>query len=273
VNPEVRSCETVLRFLDAYVNSELLAETNLEILRHLEACVACTSALESRIRLRATLKQTVQSVPVPAGLPNAVRSALPQRHAARAGAGWAAAAAVALAVLLGVVGIRYLPQPDLPAQDDAREILSLGLDAHRHCSPRAGMDTLGWEYDGLVNVIGEEMPSNYGIAAAHRCFVGDRLFVHVVLEGETSRVSFLVTEKQGERLSESPRSRAAEAAGVPVYSSSGDRYQIAAFETSRHLAFVVSDLPATDNLRLASLIASLYAPSVRSTLKEAGDAH
>jgi hypothetical protein len=148
----------------------------------------------------------------------------------------------------------------------------MGLEARDRCPVQPGIDALG-DYDGIAEVIGNEMPSSYGIASAHRCILDNRLFVQVVLENANSRVSFVLTEKKGERLSTSGRARALDADGVPVYSATIGEHQIAAFETQNQLAFFVSDLSRNTNLQLASSIAALYAPLVRSTLQEASRAN
>ena len=46
------ACEKTRRYMDAYISNELLVETNHELLRHLEGCVACSAELETRGRLR-----------------------------------------------------------------------------------------------------------------------------------------------------------------------------------------------------------------------------
>ena len=272
---ENKSCEEVLRLLDSYISNELLTETNLDILDHLDRCAACTAALDSRVHARASLRVAVQRETAPPELLESIRSALPRRSSSLTGAigeRWAMAAVILMGVLLAGVGVWYV-QPRSPGSAETERILDMGLAAYQHCPSEPGFESLGWEYDGLVEAIAEEKPSNYEIAAAHRCMFDGRLFVNVVLQENNERVFFVVTEKENEQFSGRERSIALEASGVPVYNRAIDNRQVAGFETGRHLAFVISDLGTDASLKIASSIAALYAPSVRSTQKEARNGH
>lgn len=270
---ESRSCKAVHRLLDSYISNELLVETNIEILDHLEACSACTAALDSKVQARAALRLAVQRETAPDGLLQAIRNGLPGHSQPAIRERWAMAAVILVGLFLGGIGIWHLKLQKNSASGDVQQILELGLAAYEQCPAEAGIDSLGWEYDGLVEAIGAEKPLNYGIAGAHRCMFDGRLFVTVVLKQEDARVSFIVTEKDNEQLADRGQRPSIEASGVPVYSSRSAGYQIAGFETGRHLAFVISKSEGDANLRLASSIAALYAPSVRSTQKEARNGH
>lgn len=37
-----QACQNVREKLDSYIDSELLTETNLELMRHFQRCTACT---------------------------------------------------------------------------------------------------------------------------------------------------------------------------------------------------------------------------------------
>jgi hypothetical protein len=52
------------------------------------------------------------------------------------------------------------------------------------------------------------------------------------------------------------------AAGIPVYRTSSESYQVAGFESEHYLAFVISDLPGGMNLEIAAALA----PGVRQLL-------
>jgi hypothetical protein len=49
--------------IDSYLNDELLVETNHEVLRHLESCVACRSELAAHRALQTRLRAVVKSAP------------------------------------------------------------------------------------------------------------------------------------------------------------------------------------------------------------------
>ena len=268
MHSEDKSCKTVRGLLDSYLDNELLVETNVEILEHLDHCSDCSAALDSSTRARAALRRAVTQEVAPPELMASIRGALPRRGLAYRQ--WAAAAA--LLVLL--LGSWYFRQVQESRVADSERILNMGLNAVEQCLEGRGLDDLGWEYNGLAEVLGEEMPSNYGIAAAHRCMLDGRLFVRVVLEAGDSRIYFVVTEKAEDQFSASSREGVVNAAGVPVYTMTIRNHQVAGFETPGHLAFLVSpNLTRDANLQLASSIAALHAPLVRSTLKETGNAH
>src|SRR5262245_49535590 len=105
---ENRSCEAVHRLLDSYISNELLTETNLEILDHLDRCAACTAAVESRIMTRESLKVAVQGETAPAELLEGIRSALPRKSSSLIGERWAVAAVILMGLILGVVGVRQV---------------------------------------------------------------------------------------------------------------------------------------------------------------------
>jgi len=63
-----RDCEKIRRYLDSYLDNELLVETNHEVLRHLGTCSDCTRVLEDRARLKKAVKQAVTQQEAPAAL-------------------------------------------------------------------------------------------------------------------------------------------------------------------------------------------------------------
>jgi hypothetical protein len=263
---ENKSCEAVRRLLDAYVSSELLVETNVEILEHLDRCSSCSTAFDSRVRARAALKRAVAQEVVPPELVASIRNALRRRNLTYPRR---AAAAVLLALAVSAAAFWYLPRVIESRNGSTERILAMGLQATEHCPVESGLSYLGWEYNGLAEVLGEEMPSDYGITGARRCMLKGRLFIHVSLESEHSRISFVVTEKGEDHLPARAGQESVNAGGVPVYSTTIRNHQVAGFETRAHFAFLVSStLDRKDSLQLASAIATLHAPLVRSTLKE-----
>lgn len=260
--------------LDSYISNELLTETNLDILDHLDRCAACTAAVESRILTRESLKVAVQRETAPAELLQGIRSALPRKSSSLFGERWAMAAVILMGLILGGVGLWQVKTASQNSTSRGNErLLDMGLAVYQHCPVGAGFESLGWEYDGLVEAIAEEKPSNYAITAAHRCLYNGRLFINAVLQEGDERVFFIVTEKESEQFSDRERTQAFEASGVTVYNRTIDNHQVAGFETGRHLAFVISNQSGDTNLKLASSIAALYAPSARSTQKEARNGH
>ena len=102
----MNACDQTRKYLDSYVSSELLVETNHELLRHLESCASCSAEADARVRLRARLKAAVQNQDVPPELPALIRQRIRERESRPAfGAGWtrwAMAAAASLVIGAGL---------------------------------------------------------------------------------------------------------------------------------------------------------------------------
>jgi hypothetical protein len=278
------ACEKTRRYMDAYISNELLVETNHEMLRHLDACPACSAELETRGRLRSRLKSAVRSQPVPPGLSASVREQIRRRQTPP----WThwVLASVSAFVLCIAAWLAYpwqQPLPDLAGRvaqagyiqrvsATVASIFKSGLGDHIHCAvfrkyPRnppaiEEMEAkLGPEYQGLIPILQPVVPPGYRVVMAHQCTYGDRHFVHLTMRKGEDVISVVITKKNpGETLN--ALSPAATASGVPVYQSTAERYQIAGFESERYLAFVVSTLDSRKNLQLAAALA----PNVRRLL-------
>ena len=278
------ACEKIRRYLDSYVSSELLVETNHEVLRHLENCPSCSAELETRTRLRSRLKAAVQSQAVPPDLQVRVRDRIRARSRRPAWMfGWTRwAAAAAMAVLVVAVGIgtwsshRLQPLPpltDRPWQDayilkisqTITSMLSPGLKDHVHCSifrkyPKNPptleqmAEKMGPSYGGLVQLVKANVPDQYRIVMAHQCGYKGRRYVHLTLHDGDHLISLVIARKQeGETLEK--LQPALRPNGIPVYQSAAERFEVAGFETDQYLAFVVSDLRGGRNLQIAGSLA------------------
>src|SRR3954454_19352354 len=81
INFGEHACRKVQARLDSYIDSELLTESNLDLLEHLEGCATCTREVESRRYLRRRVQTAVREICVPAGLEARVSDCV--RHAQR----------------------------------------------------------------------------------------------------------------------------------------------------------------------------------------------
>ncbi len=282
------ACERTRRYLDSYINNELLAETHNDVLRHLETCSTCSAEFEARSRLKVRLKSAVESQSVPADLQLRIREEIHQYGSTRASsAGWHRWAAVAAAVLLVSVGTWVARgrrsgniYSDGPVQDAFIQkisqtvslVLRVGLRDHVHCAVLSGIPKhpptleevtkdMGPTYKGLVPLVKASIPADYRIVMGHQCDYGGRTFVHLTMKSGTNLMSLVITRKEhGESMETlAPTLRTS---GVPVYQAAAQSYEIAGFETEQYLAFVISDLNANNNLQVASNLA----PSVHSFL-------
>ena len=280
-------CEKTLRYLDAYINNELTVETNHDVLRHLEACPACSAELDARTRLRARLKAAVNAESVPPELHVRIREQIRGAGSGswlnlewlRAGRlRWAGVMAAGLVVATGLWVI-YRPER-LPALSDrpgqtayiARvsaslaAVLKVGLGDHVHCSifrkypkeppPIEKMEgELGPNYSGLLPVVRAAVPQGYRVIMAHQCTYAERRFVHLTLEKDGSLLSLVIARKEpGESLD--GLSPATQASGVSIYQSAAGRYEVAGFEAGNFFAYVVSELRSNANLQVAANMAA-----------------
>jgi len=269
-------CEKIQQYLDSYISNELLVETNHEVLRHLEQCAPCSEELETRIRVRTSLQNAVRGEVVPVDLQQKIRRRI---HETSPGRLWTMGfslrwmSAVAALVVLSVAG--WIALRERQTQDtyiatiSARlsGILQVGLRDHIHCAvfrkyPKdpptfaqlAGK--MGPRYAGLVPLVKKRITDEYRIALAHQCTYQGRHYIHMVLKGPSSLLSLVITQKNsGESFPNFKLAPALEAAGVPVYRGGVEQFQVAAFETQAFLAFLISDLPAENNLQLAAALA------------------
>ncbi|MGH9427108.1 MAG: anti-sigma factor family protein, partial [Terriglobia bacterium] len=221
---EKKLCEKTRKSLDAYLDNELLVETNQEVLKHLENCPACSEALQLRLRNKARLKQAVNTEVVPSSLRNRIRAAIRDKGSIREGRTvwprWSVAAAAVLLLGLSAVGTLRLwksrgssGEVTLTAQDltlsaQVAAVLKIGISDHIQCviESRSDQDLLtsehmaqemGPSYEGLVPVLTTKLPEGFFISVGHRCNVNDREFVHLILKHGDKVVSVLITKREG----------------------------------------------------------------------------
>jgi anti-sigma factor RsiW len=258
------ACEKTRRYLDSYLSSELLVETNREVLRHLESCPECSAELAARSRMRTALRAAVSRAPVPAGLENRIGQALRTRPIARRYM-LAAAAVLACVALVSIWRLRPNPsEQDLIRQASQRlsTVLNVGLRDHLHCAvfrkyskqpeplPRMA-SALGPEFAGLVPLVQAKVPAEFRVIQGHHCEYNGRPYTHLILTSGDKLVSVILTRKQpGESLN-----GGISQAGI-------DRFQVVGFESRDYLAYVISDLDPQRSLQLAANLA----PALREYL-------
>src|SRR5215470_4861143 len=80
VNFNGRSCEKYRRYFDAYLDNELLVETNQDVLQHLGSCTECSRMLEGRARVKQALRSAVNTEDAPLELVASLRQQLGTRR-------------------------------------------------------------------------------------------------------------------------------------------------------------------------------------------------
>jgi hypothetical protein len=280
------TCERIRRYFDSYLDNELLVETNHEVLRHLSVCPDCTKILDDRARVKRAVKRAVEQVTVPAVLLESIQSDIRRRKRffdfdVRR---WAmAVASILILATGGIIALRTgnLVAPIMTAGRDsfelisaqAQELMRIGLVDHVHCAlvvgkwkeflsfehmkQETGHAALGPEFIGLVTLVTEKVGPNLHVVQGHRCIANRREYVHIIVAGGKGVIlSLVITQKNGEAFDRANIVATLQASGVPVYRANEGQLEIAAFETNRYLAYVVSNLRRDDNLEVASRLAA-----------------
>jgi anti-sigma factor (TIGR02949 family) len=286
----ISTCEAIQKQLDSYFDPEAPSSAREDITRHLAACPRCAEFTEARRRAKELLQGAVRRQVTPPHLEAKIRRRL--REPERRGFSvwhWAPAAGLVAAMLLlflsGPLGWRGQNDPqemDRAAQEQYIESLSarvvaimrVGLGDHLHCAhfrkfPQDAPSSeemaakMGPEYAALIPAVREAVPSGHRMVMAHQCKYRGRQFVHMVVRGDNRLLSLVVARKQpGESLASPELAAIRNAAGIPIYGATADRFEVAAFEAGDHLAFVVSDMAQHEHLAWAANVA----PAVQQLL-------
>ncbi len=221
------------------------------------------------------LKAAVDSVEVPPFLEAQIRRQIQDQAAAPPRRRWTAlaVASVAAALVIGA-GVTYqLGQIRQTSADQESFIVTMsskvatlmrvGLGDHLHCAffrkfPAEApaveeMESkLGPEHKELIPVVRAHVPQEYKLVLGHLCRYHGRQFVHLTLKNDVQLISLVITAKRpGESFD-------IEGALPELVQSGVEQFQIAATETDKHLVYVISDLPANQNLQLMqSMVASI----------------
>jgi hypothetical protein len=228
---------------------------------------------EEESKLRQQLQRAVRGAVVPPFLENRIRANIRASEARKPHHfryTWlAAAAALAFTVFggiayqLGHLRITAASQDSYIASvsNHVASIMRAGLRDHLHCShfgkfPKDEPKLENIErklpapYRGMVPIVRKHVPADFQLMAAHECGYRDREFVHLALKRGSQLLSVVLTVKEdGESFQTEELIPALTGAGIPFYQSSAQRFQIAAFESDRHLIYVVSDLSPAENMR------------------------
>jgi len=263
-------CRDVRELADSFLAEELLTETNHEILRHLDTCPACREDLEARRALRLAVHRAFRNARdlgpsddfgarLRATLEAASHQA-PARRRIRFQAWWALAATVLLVAALGAAyrGRGWIATTGALARAAVGDHLNCALH-FRLAEKPITLDEAARRYDIAYRVL-ETLPPNDLITGGgtahvlerHSCVYGGRRFAHIVLDYRGTRVSLLVTAADG-------------SAGGPTipgdvlpHVTAPDRIDamsVVSFRTSRHMVFVVGDVPQADLAKLADAVA------------------
>jgi anti-sigma factor RsiW len=261
-------CRDVREMADSFLGEELLAETNHEILRHMETCPACRADLAARRALRAAVKRAFHNTrdldPSPEFMANLGTTLRDAAHTVRAPRGirfqrWLTiAATVLLAIALGFAyrGVGWITATDALARAAvgdhrncalqfrlAEKPISLEEAAQRYGAPYRVLESL--PPNDVTTVVG---PAH--VLERHACVYDGRRFAHVVLEYGGTHVSLLVTARDdGARITVPDEAR------PTLNEGRVDSMSVVSVQASRYMIFLVGDLAQPDLARLADALA------------------
>ncbi|MCC6293260.1 MAG: hypothetical protein IT164_11470 [Bryobacterales bacterium] len=243
---------------------------------------------EEESKLRKQLQRAVRGTEVPPYLESKIRASIrasETRQPFRFGYSWmAATAAVALAVFggiayqLGHLRLTIGSQESYIASvsNHVASIMRVGLRDHLHCShfrkfpkdePKLENieQKLPAPYRGMIPIVRKHVPAGFQLMITHECGYQGRKFVHLALKRRSQLLSVVLAVKQdGESFKTEELIPALTEAGIPFYRSGAQQFQIAAFESDRHLIYIVSDVSQAENMRTMTAMA----PELRTYLNK-----
>lgn len=271
-------CRDVRAIADAYLDDELLVETNQAVLAHIQTCRACEAELRSRQAFRARLKRAFDqnsALAPPADFPASLAGRLQGNHTAQARPRrWylpvMAAAAMILFAILMARWQREEPAPAIAHDEAIRPVIDSAIADHLECAlgHRPAELPIPLDQSGTYDVV---LPGLDAVAessargvrpamkkiGAHLCRVQDRRFGHIVFSRDESIISIVVASA-GTAVARYANDR-------PLVCQADNRLSVACFAAPEHLVFVISDLTASDSLTFANALA----PGVRGHLTRA----
>ena len=218
------------------------------------------------------LRAAVKSVAAPPFLEARIRHSLRTEMPGRRRLPRLIPAAVAVAVFAGFAVAYQLGHLRLTVSSQESYIgsvsthiatlMRVGLGDHIHCAvfrkypknpptTQEFIEKMNPQYAGLIPIVRSQVPDSYRMMLAHQCSYHRRKFVHLSLMNDSNMLSLVITRKgDGESFNTEDMLPALVQAGIPMYQSSVQRFQMTAFETRDYLIYFISDLPKQQNTEL-----------------------
>ena len=272
-------CKDFREIADSYLSDELLVETNHEVFRHMESCENCRRELSARRELRtrlctavigsaqaqidanfaANLKQNLENeVFRNNGFLSAVKNFATSQIFALT-----VAAALIVAVFVGYNSWKnQIKQEQIATRNtDTYKMSWVKLSAaaaedHNHCALEKydywlKNDLTETEEEKIfkekiLNQIQSETPQSAKLVSIHNCSASDRSFHHVIMNVGDHIVSITqtaseITQNDGET-------------GISnIFDLRQRDFELAGFAGYGKVFYVISDLPKTENTRIAEI--------------------
>lgn len=297
-------CRNFKEQLDSYLSRELPGEAAFSLERHAEGCADCRAEMRSRVNLRATMRAAFQSVTLSDEAANRMRTRLREAaladttRAARRASGPSAfqrffsqvfAMPLPLTVAAGiliVVGLAYTFSVFGPTVAYASELsptfIAQAAGDHDYCAVQFARRTEpvndvdnAQNYDANKTFLKlHEAAASYAqgltLHAAHVCGFGGRDFAHLVYtRGDGQMISLLVGRRDAQAI-KGGRVPSDDGLRAGLQSALHNQYTVSAYQTSRNIVLIVSQLSGAENDALAARLAQPVSAHVRQI--EAGQA-
>jgi hypothetical protein len=276
--------------IDSYLCGELLVETNHEILRHAEQCPACREEMAARRNLR----EALQRAGTQDRLSDESKERLRQRLSEEAALSHKTRGAkisllrrffsprlpLALAAsLLLIAGYLYFwndPAPPVQAAELSETLIRETVEEHRICTfhyqdspePEAIKPRVV-EYNPIfagLDQVAKRHARNMKLRVAHFCDLVGRNFVHLGFTEGNKMVSLLITERDAKAMKDGVM-RADDGLRAGLQTALRGEYRLAAYQTSKHVVLVVSELSEARTKDLAESLAAPVSEHLRSLEK------
>lgn len=270
-----QGCEKVQRYLDSYLDGELLIETNHEVLSHLEECQNCTRELNARGILKKRIHEAGTQLSAPVYLAPRIKEAL--RLDQPTAWSWSPRLWLipALAVLLISLAAVFSARQRGAHSQHLAAILTIGVNDHVHCAvPRnyaltppslTQMESDMGSFKDMIPVVRQYVPAEYRLEQAHQCTAQGRDYTHMIFHSGTALISVVIARKgAGESFEQYKIKPVLTAAGVALYQQRLKEYAVVGAETPDRDIFVISNLSDEENTRLAAAVA----PKVKDFLAQ-----
>lgn len=273
---EDMNCAEFRELSEAYLNDELLVETNIQVFRHMEVCEKCRADFKTRKELRLRIrKATVASrdLMVDPAFLTRLSATLREQHAGFRPYSFAwfstlrLATAVAALVVIAGGAYLFLPWPFSGYADLRASVIKTLTEAslkaiaqHEDCaiekmdrwtSGSVPISPSGRTLAAAVMEPLDEGPDrNIQLTHAHDCAFEGRVFSHVILSRSGHTISVFIDKAQTQEL------EGIEAGAIVSENQRG--LQVAFFAKDGKGIFVISDLPESENMALARSLSGAF---------------
>lgn len=276
-------CRNYKELLDSYLCQELAVETNHQILQHAEHCLSCRSEMASRRNMRESLRRACLNERMSDEACERLRSRLhdaaykPNPPAKIKSINWRdrlaeffsfriliPASTVTLFLVIGAVFYFKTQPPKVAAFQLSDTLIAESVDDHRNCATHffsstkpAMMPSSVTEFDEAcleLDKVASAGAAGLTLRAAHVCQPDSRRFAHLVYTRGDNLISLLVAKRDSRAL-KTDNLVPFDANITGLQTANNRELTLGAYQTSKHVVLVVSDLPESENEKLSQTLA------------------